>query len=522
MNLAELIDIPQSIEGGRRALTYLGRSLTYEEMVDATHSAAGKLRDCGFGAASRVAVVDMNTPAQALTLVALARLDGIGVPVNSRASAGELGAMLEAGHVDALVAGDRCIQLAEAAAAQTRAGLPVLVTDQWCSSYRPLSGDRPASSGHRAAAGPDTEAEPGDRTVLQLFTSGTVSTPKPFSYTNEALTSYVAATVDLFSASEDDATLVAVPLHHVAGIMGLLGGWFSGRRVVLLPRFDADTWLDTVEQEQISHAFVVPTMLRRILEAWAVRPRDLSSLRLLSYGAAPMPAAVLERAVALLPANVGLSNAFGQTETTSVITLLGPDDHRLDGVEGEEREARRRRLRSAGRPVPGAEIRIVDDRGLALPVDTVGEVAVRAPWLRGDGRRDAGSALEAGWHATGDLGWLDDGGYLFLAGRKDDLIIRGGENISPAQVEAALEADPDVEEACVVGLPDIEWGERLVAAVVRRNASVSDEGLKRHCRERIGSLKTPEEIVFVEDLPRNVMGKVVRRELRRKLTDSRA
>jgi acyl-CoA synthetase (AMP-forming)/AMP-acid ligase II len=163
----------------------------------------------------------------------------------------------------------------------------------------------------------------------------------------------------------------------------------------------------------------------------------------------------------------------------------------------------------------------VDDRGLALPVDTVGEVAVRAPWLRGDGHRDSGSVLEAGWHATGDLGWLDDGGYLFLAGRKDDLIIRGGENISPAQVEAALEADPDVEEVCVVGLPDIEWGERLVAAVVRRNASVSDEELKRHCRERIGSLKTPEEIVFVEDLPRNAMGKVVRRELRRKLTESR-
>src|ERR1700689_2408963 len=192
MNLAELIEIPESIEGGRRALTYLGRSLTYEEMVGATHSAAGKLRDRGFGPASRVAVVDINNPAQALTLVALARLDAIGVPVNSRASAGELGAMLDAGHVDALVAGDSCIQLAEAAAAQTRAGLPVLVTDPWCSGYRPLGGERPASSGHRAADGGDSEAEPGDRTVLQLFTSGTVSTPKPFSYTNEALTSYVA------------------------------------------------------------------------------------------------------------------------------------------------------------------------------------------------------------------------------------------------------------------------------------------------------------------------------------------
>lgn len=515
MNLAELIDIPGSIDGGRRALTNLGRSLSYQEVTDATCSAADKLRSYGLGASCAVAVIDANTPAQVMTLIALARLGACCVPVNSRGRPHELAAMLDASGVDAVIVGTGFGELAEAAVAKAAERRPVLLTDEWGSSYRVSGGEAPAWE--PSASGGD---EPGERAVLQIFTSGTVSVPKPFSFTNDALTSYIAATVDLLSAGEEDATLLAVPMHHIAGIMGLLGGWFAGRRVVLLPRFDAEAWLDTVERERISHAFVVPTMMRRILDGLAARPRDLSSLKILSYGAAPMPMAVLERAIEAMPANVGLSNAFGQTETTSVITLLGPDDHRLDGLAGKELEIHRQRLRSAGRPLPGAEIRIVDDRGSILPIGAVGEIVVRASWLTGQGGRSGGPPLETGWQATGDLGWVDEEGYLFLAGRKDDLIIRGGENISPAQVEAALESYDDVEEACVVGLPDTEWGERLAAAVIVRTP-VSVEDLQRYCQERIGSLKVPEQVVFVEDLPRNAMGKVVRRELKMQLAEGR-
>jgi acyl-CoA synthetase (AMP-forming)/AMP-acid ligase II len=512
VNLAELIDIPGSIDGSRRALTCLGRSLTYQEAADASHSAADQLRSCGLGPFSAVAVIDANTPAQVITLIALARLGACCVPVNSRSRPHELAAMLDASGVDAVIAGSGFAELSDAAVANAAENRPVLLTDEWGSNYE-LSSGEPATGS--VDSGRD---DPGERVALQIFTSGTVSAPKPFSFTNDALTSYIAATVDLLSADEEDATLLAVPMHHIAGIMGLLGGWFAGRRVVLLPRFDAEAWLDTAERERISHAFVVPTMMRRILDGLAERPRDLSRLNILSYGAAPMPIAVLERAIEILPANVGLSNAFGQTETTSVITLLGPDDHRLDGLTGNELEVHRNRLRSVGRPLPGAEIRIVDDQGNSLPTGEVGEVVVRASWLTGEGGRSGGPSLEAGWQATGDLGWLDQDGYLFLAGRKDDLIIRGGENISPAQVEALLESCADVEEACVVGFPDTDWGERLVAAVTVR-APVSAEHLQRYCQERIGSLKVPEEIVFVEDLPRNAMGKVVRRELKRQLTE---
>jgi len=296
---------------------------------------------------------------------------------------------------------------------------------------------------------------------------------------------------------------------------------WTGRRLVLMSQFEPRDWLELVERERITHAFVVPTMLKRLVDQPDLERRDLSSLEILSYGGAAMPFPVIRRAIERFPKTVGFVNAFGQTETTSTLTVLGPEDHRLEG-SAEEVERRTRRLTSIGRPLPDVEVQIVADDGSALPAGEVGEICVRTPRVM---KGYAGSAesplVRDGWLPTRDMGWVDADGYLYVAGRKDDMIIRGGENIAPAEVEAVLQSHPAVEEAAVIGVPDVEWGQRVAAFVVLRPAAVATcEALSDFCRERLASFKKPELIHFVAELPKNPMGKILRRELRAGLAPS--
>lgn len=230
-----------------------------------------------------------------------------------------------------------------------------------------------------------------------------------------------------------------------------------------------------------------------------------------------MPFPVIRRAIEAFPANVGFVNAFGQTETTSTLTVLGPDDHRLSGVP-EFDEIKLRRLRSIGRPLPDVEVRVVDDEGRDLPRGEVGELWVRTPRVMKGYRTNAGIESPVrgdGWLPTRDMAWIDEEGYIFLAGRKDDMIIRGGENIAPAEVESTLFSHPAVEDVAVVGVPDIEWGQRVAAFVVRRsNSDVTAQELIEFCRQRLASFKKPDFVYFVPELPKNPLGKVLRRELR--------
>jgi acyl-CoA synthetase (AMP-forming)/AMP-acid ligase II len=257
-------------------------------------------------------------------------------------------------------------------------------------------------------------------------------------------------------------------------------------------------------------------MVKQLLDSPELPRRDLSSLQSLSYGGAAMPLSVVRRAIETFPPTVGFVNAFGQTETTSTLTILGPDDHRLQG-DAAAIEAKLRRLTSIGRPLPDVELRIVDDAGRALAAGEVGEIVVRTPRVMkgyaGDAGRDVVDA--DGWLRTRDMGWIDDAGYVFLAGRKDDMIIRGGENIAPAEVEATLQLHPAVDEAAVVGLPDVEWGQRVAAAVaLRPGARVDADELVEFCRARLASFKKPEVVRFFPALPKNPMGKILRRDIR--------
>ena len=210
-------------------------------------------------------------------------------------------------------------------------------------------------------------------------------------------------------------------------------------------------------------------------------------------------------------------NAFGQTETTSTLTILGPEDHRLQGTP-EEIEQRTKRLTSIGRPLPDVEVQIVGDEGTVRPPGEVGEICVRTPRVMKGYAGGESPLVRDGWLPTRDMGWVDEDGYLYIAGRKDDMIIRGGENIAPAEVEATLQSHPAVEEAAVIGVPDLEWGQRVAAfVVVRPGASLTAEALGDFCRQRLATFKKPEVIRFVAELPKNPMGKILRRDLRAQL-----
>jgi acyl-CoA synthetase (AMP-forming)/AMP-acid ligase II len=245
------------------------------------------------------------------------------------------------------------------------------------------------------------------------------------------------------------------------------------------------------------------------------------TLRALSYGGSRMPAPIIERALALFP-DVDFVNAYGLTETSSTVAILGPDDHRLALYSDDP--LFKGRLSSVGRPVPGIEIRIVDDAGAALAPDEPGEIFIKGDQVSGKYVGNDSKVDGDGWLHTGDRGWLDVEGYLFCEGRADDTIIRGGENIGPAEVEDALLQHDAISVAAVVGLDDQQWGEKIAAMVSLRSGveEIDVDALRAWVRERIGSLKTPEVVVVVDEVPQTATGKILRREVKRQLETSEA
>jgi acyl-CoA synthetase (AMP-forming)/AMP-acid ligase II len=355
----------------------------------------------------------------------------------------------------------------------------------------------------------DEELRPYDpdpeRPAVLLFTSGTTAAPKAAVLGHDQLLAYLFNTVEFGAAGEDEAALLAVPPFHIAGVASLLSSTYACRRIVPLTDFSAEEWITTAAREHVTHAMLVPTMLARIVAALDAEPGlPRPAVRSIAYGGARMPAPVLERALELFP-HTAFVNAYGLTETSSTIAVLGPEEHRA-AAAGDE--VARRRLASVGKPVPGIEVRVVE-----------GVVQVRGDQVSGTYLEDPSRVDGDGWLVTGDLGYLDDEGYLFVTGRADDMIIRGGENISPSEIEDTLLRHPGVAAVAVVGLPDVQWGERVAAMVVPlAGRAMTEEELTSWCRGHIGSLKTPELIVFREELPHTPTGKVLRRQVRADLT----
>jgi len=493
MNLMMLLEMAASGLGDRVAFTNGDDSLTYAELFEAAGAAAAVVSETD---AEHLAVLDVSSLAVPVGLFASAWSGLPFVPLNYRLTGVELDALTK--------------QIAPA----------YLVTE--ADRVDRISGIAPElvvareAFLDRARAGPAGELNwsmDADEIAILLFTSGTTGPPKAAVLRHKHLVSYILGSVEFASAAEDDAALVSVPPYHIAGIAAIASSVYSGRRIVQLPNFSAEAWVELARKEKVTNAFVVPTMLARIIdELGNSGTADLPHLRALSYGGGKMPQSVIEKAMKLFP-KTNFANAYGLTETSSTISILGPEEHR-SAAESDDPKIRRR-IVSVGRPLPSVEVQIRDEDGVHVGPGERGEIYVRGEQVSGEylGR---GSRLDAaGWFPTRDGGSMDSDGYLFLEGRIDDIIVRGGENISPGEVEDVLLEHAAVADAAVVGVPDEQWGEGVAAAVVLKpGETASFDELHTWVKDRLRSSRAPQRIDFCDELPYNETGKLLRRHVR--------
>ena len=493
MNIAMLLQMAADAGGDRRALTCHHTHHSYAELFDAARVAAARFRDSG---CSFVSLLDASGPAAPVAMFGAAMAGIPYVPINYRLAPDRLDALLKRIEPAYLVVDPERV----AAYADTD-GVTAVASDAFVT----------ASFGESAS-----EIEwPEDPSAIavQLFTSGTTGTPKAALLRHEHLMSYILGTVDFANAEEQEATLVSVPPYHIAGISALLSSLYAGRRIVLLPDFGAAVWLELVHTERVTNAFVVPTMLSRVIDHLDTieRKPDTESLTAIAYGGGKMAQPVIARALDLFP-GVNFTNAYGLTETSSTVALLTPDDHR-DAIASSD-PAIRRRLGSVGKPLSSVEVEIRDEDGNLLGPNQAGEIYVRGPQVSGEYRER--SALDAdGWFPTRDAGEMDDDGFLFLTGRADDVIVRGGENISPSEIEDELMTHAAIADAAAVAVPSDEWGETVgIAVVLKPGVTVEVHELQYLIKSRLRSSRVPEFVRFETELPYNEMGKLLRREIK--------
>ncbi len=497
MNLMMLLEMAASGFGDRIAIQSEGVSLTYAELFRAAGAAA---RDLSRSGHPRLAMLDTSSLAFPIGLFASAWAGVPFVPLNYRLTGAELDRLLaEVSPCQLVIEPDRAKAFAELAECR------VLARDAFLGVAR--AGD-PGES--------DWDVDP-DAIAVLLFTSGTTGAPKAAVLRHKHLVSYILGSVEFGAAGDEDATLVSVPPYHVAGIAAIASSVYAGRRIVQLPNFSAAGWVELARKERITSAFVVPTMLARIVEQLSVEGGSpLPDLRAISYGGGRMPLEVIERAMQFLP-GCDFTNAYGLTETSSTITVLGPDDHRAAASSADPRI--RRRLTSVGRALPSVELMVRDETGTPVGPTSRGEIFVRGEQVSGEYLGHGSRLDDEGWFPTRDAGWLDEDGYLFVEGRIDDVIVRGGENLSPGEIEDVLRAHPAVADCAVVGIPSEQWGEAVAAAVVLEPGhAVLESELQDWARERLRSSRTPERIEFRPELPYNETGKLLRRQIRSELS----
>lgn len=499
MNISLLLEMAAEAAPDRVGLVCDGKRWTYAELLAAARGAFELIQE---SRVEYVALLDESSEAAVIALFGAALAGVPYCPLNYRLPDTDLAALLER-ISPALVVGDEG-RVERIAADQNHTVFSRELFAQKAQETTPGASER--------------EYDLGEGVAVQLFTSGTTAAPKAAILRHSNLLGYILGTVEFASAEEADSALVVVPPYHIAGISALMSSIYAGRTIVMLPAFSPEGWLELVKAEQVSNAFVVPTMLTRIISALeADNDADVSSLRAISYGGGKMPLEVITKALERFP-GTNFTNAYGLTETSSTIALLGPEDHR-EALASDDPKVRAR-LTSLGQPIPTVEIEIRDEDGKVVPTGEPGEIYVRGDQVSGEYKGK--SALDAeGWFPTRDAGFMDEDGYLFLSGRADDVIVRGGENMSPGEIEDVLLTHPAIADCAAVAVPSVEWGEAVGLAVVVREGSEApgEDELKKLVKDRLRSSRVPEKIAFVKELPYNEMGKLLRREVKKILAD---
>lgn len=513
MNAYMLLNLSASIVPDQEIVTFESRRQNYSQLVDNTGRLAAALAEKGIRHGDRVGLITTNCPEMVETFFAAFQLGAVVVPINYRAKSDELAFMIQDAGVNVLIVEQRYADLVMLLLENTGVDSAICIGE--AHAIGPSMEEIKQQVEQPMLDFSDVED---DELAVLLYTSGTTSRPKGVMITHGQLTSYVMNHSEAPDGTERGSSIVCLPGYHVAGATSICNSIYSGRRLILLRQFDAEAWLFAVENEQATQAFLVPTMLKRVMDHPDFNASDLNSLTSLSYGAAPMPLPVIQQAIDLFPAATDFSNGFGLTETTSTVSVLDAEDHKLTGTK-EEVEKKIKRLASVGKPLPGVDIMILDEGGNEAETNIVGQVYVRTGrsmkgyWNRPDASSET---MVDGWVNTKDMGWLDEDGYLFLGGRSSDMIIRGGENISPAEVEGVLFEHPLVADIAVIGYPSLEWGEEVMAVIVPENPEVppEKEEIISYCRGRLSSFKRPSIIKFTHELPRTSTGKILKRKLR--------
>ena len=504
MHLGIHFDRAVAANGNKEAIIDGAERISYDQLGESATRLANAMAAAGIKQGDRAAILMPNCH-QAIAFDGAIMKSGIvKVPLNARVSAGELKGMLEDSGASILFTHAGLVDLAKASVEGVTGLRKVVVVGE----VDPDLGWTDFETFKASGSADPVNAELDKDSLYKLaYTSGTSGVLKAAMLTHGnwiCLTrAYLIA--QGLDASEPRLSAYVAPITHAAGGQ-ILANMLSGRSNLLLTKFEPSDFLRAVEEYKVTDVLLVPTMINMLLECPDIKTRDLSSLTKITYGTAPMAPERIKQALAAF--GPVLSQGYGQTESTAVISSLGLEDHLAVNDPSHAH-----RLASAGRPSFDVDIRIVDEDGSDVPPGDIGEIIVRgdmvmkgywnAPELTADTIKD-------GWLYTRDMGRIDEDGYLYLVDRKSDMIISGGFNVYPAEVENALMEHPAVFEAAVVGVPDDKWGEAVKAVVVTK-ADTSEEELVAHCSERLARFKAPRSVDFVEALPKSPVGKTLRR-----------
>lgn len=498
MSLGDVPRIHARLRPHAVAISFDDRKTTYGELDKASSQVANGLAALGLAARDRVAFLDKNTDRFFEIWLGVAKLNGVIVPINARLAPPEIEYVINDAEAKVLFIGEPFLKALAGVRGRLRGVEKIVVVGPEYDAWRDEQEARDVSR----SSSPDD-------VCMQLYTSGTTGHPKGVQLTNRNILSGAPHTLASWGNwNAYDAALVAMPLFHIAGCGSGILGLIAGLRIVLVRDFVPDQILQIIQKERITVGFLVPAMIKFLLDGQGIDKADLASVRRIVYGASPIPVKLLQAALARFSA-AGFVQIYGLTETTGGIAVLSPEDHA---------DPESRRLQSCGRAIPGVELRIEGPDGNSVQAGEVGEIVCRtvknmkAYWKKPD---ETARVLRDGWLRTGDAGYLDPEGYLYIRDRVKDMIVSGGENIYPAEVESAMFGHPAIADIAVIGVPDEQWGEAVKAIVVAKQGVIPDAGeLVAYARARLAGYKVPKSIDFVESLPRNPTGKILKRELR--------
>lgn len=508
LTLGHIMDKNSLFYPKKTATVFGDRRITYQELNARINKLANAFVKLGIKKGDRVAILLFNSDVWPIITFALAKLGGIAVPLNYRLRGREVTFIANNSEPVAFISEKYFLDLLSGISSDLPSVKHYIATDAQEAGVlnldKLMSPESPSFS--------QAELDENDLIFIN-YTSGTTGLPKGAMITHRNVFADATARGIEFHIWENDRTLIATPIFHAAASLGLMSCFLFGATAVILRDFITHQFLETIEKERITVGGGVPAQIIFCLEHPNITKYDYSSLKYWGYGAAPMPVDRIKAAMEVFKCK--FLQGFGQTESTSFLTILRPEDHAI-----KDPDLLAKRLTSCGRAAINIDVKVMDENDQPVESGQVGEIVARsANVMKGYWKNPQATAetLRNGWLHTGDLATMDEEGYIYICDRKKDMIISGAENIYPLEIENVISSHPGVLEVAVIGVPDAKWGEAVKAIVVPRpGASLTEQEIIQFCADNIASYKKPKSVEFIEVLPRNATGKVLKFELREK------